>query len=357
MANKILLVDDSALMRSVLGDIINKDPRFHVEDKARDGMEALELLRAKKYDAVVLDVNMPRMDGLELLRRMRAEKIHTRVMISSTDAADGSKVALDALELGATDVVHKPERASECRSDAFGAEFLNTLGGVCESRDTSDPLMSRMDALKDVRKIAEGLGVKPPKVAGNKVVAIASSTGGPRALQSVIPRLPKDLNAPVVLVQHMPTGFTSSLADRLNSMSAIKVKEAREGDVLENGVVYIARGGIHMYVRYQSGKHYIHFKDGPPRENVKPCANYMYESLVDSKYDEVLCVVLTGMGADGAEGIANLKKRKRVYVISQNADTCIVYGMPKAVESAGLSDEVRPLDDIAQEIVTNVGIA
>ncbi|MBR0092431.1 MAG: chemotaxis-specific protein-glutamate methyltransferase CheB [Lachnospiraceae bacterium] len=357
MAGRILLVDDSALMRSVLGDIINRDPRFHVEDKAKDGVEALDMLRKKQYDAVVLDINMPRMDGLQLLDKIKEEKIRTRVMISSTDTTDGSRTAIEALDRGAIDFVHKPERASECRSEDFGKEFLNTLAGVCQGRDSGDPVMSRMDALRNVRKIAEGLGVKPPKASGNKVIAIASSTGGPRALQSVIPRFPKDISAPIVLVQHMPTGFTSSLAERLNSMSQVTVKEAREGDILENGTVYIAKGGMHMYVRYQNGRHYIHYKDGPTRENVKPCANYMYESLMDSRFDEIVCVVLTGMGADAMEGISNLKKRKRVYVISQNADTCIVYGMPKAVESAGLSNDVKPLEDIAQDVVMNVGVS
>ena len=358
MASRILLVDDSALMRSVLGDIINKDPRFHVEDKAKDGVEALDMLRKKQYDAVVLDINMPRMDGLQLLDKIKEEKIRTRVMISSTDTTDGSRTAIEALDRGAIDFVHKPDRASEARGDAFGTELLNTLAGVCAGRDITDPVVSRADALRNVRRIAEGLGVKPPKAkGGRKVIAIASSTGGPKALQSVIPRFPKKISAPVVLVQHMPTGFTSSLADRLNSMSQVTVREAKEGDILEDGTVYIARGGIHMYVRYQNGRHVIHYKDGPTRENVKPCANYMYESLMDSRYDEVVCVVLTGMGADAMEGISNLKKRKRVHVITQNADTCIVYGMPKAVEGAGLSDDVKPLEDIAEDVVMNVGVS
>ena len=358
MANRILLVDDSALMRSVLGDIINKDKRFHVEDKAKDGIEALELLRTKQYEAVVLDINMPRMDGLQLLKTLRDEKIKVRVMVSSTDTTDGSKTAMDALEAGAIDCVHKPERASECRGSEFGNEFLETLAGVCAVREAgvqAQTISNRESAMRSVRQIAEDMGIHQAKVAGNKLVAIASSTGGPKSLQSVIPKLPANLAAPVVLVQHMPTGFTSSLAERLNSMSRIEVREAREGEALEAGKVYIAKGGMHMVILHQGGRHTVHYKDLPPRENVRPCANYMYESLTDSRFDEIVCVVMTGMGADGEEGIKNLKKRKRVYVISQNADTCIVYGMPRAVENAGLSDEVIPLDDIAREIVVNVG--
>ena len=357
MPNKILLVDDSALMRSVIGDIINKDPRFHVEDKAKDGVEALDLLRAKKYDAVVLDVNMPRMNGLELLQKLREENIPVRVMMASTDTVDGSETAMKALEYGAADFVHKPERASEIRGNTFGDDFINTLAAVCEAVEISDPKVSRLDSMSAVRKMAQGLGVKPTKGTGNKIVAIASSTGGPKSLQSVIPQLPADLNAPVVLVQHMPMGFTASLATRLDSMSTIKVHEAKEGDELEKGHVYIAKGGMHMVILNKGGRHYIHFKDLPPRENVKPCANYMYESLADSRYDEVICAVLTGMGADGMEGISNLKKRKRVYVISQNADTCIVYGMPKAVEGAGLSNKVLPLNEVADEIAGKIGVS
>ena len=352
---KILLVDDSALMRSVLGDMINHDHRFHVEDKARDGEEALEFLRKKKYDAVVLDINMPKMNGLEVLKQLRKEKINAKVMVSSTDTEEGSKTALEALENGAIDCVHKPERASAIRSKDFGRTFLMTLDAVCAGHMPIEALSQRMDTIRSART---GSTPKAPIVTkGRKLIAIASSTGGPRALQSVIPRLPGNLGVPVVLVQHMPVGFTASLAERLNGMSKVKVKEAAEGDVLEPGTVYIARGGLHMHIKRtgSGGRHFIHFEDGPHREGVKPCANFMYESLRDSAFDEIICVVLTGMGADGLEGIKNLKKAKKVYVISQNADTCIVYGMPRAVEVAGLSDEVIPLDQVADEIVSELG--
>ena len=360
MASTILLVDDSALMRSVLGDMINRDKRFHVEDKAKDGLEALELLRTKKYGAVVLDINMPKMSGMELLKTLRREGIKVRVLVCSTDTPEGSKTAMDALEAGAIDCVHKPEQASKARSDEFVTLFLETLAGVCAVGESGYQAVTASESARDsamraVRQMAEDMGVRKPKVAGRKLVAIASSTGGPKSLQSVIPKLPANLASPVVLVQHMPTGFTTSLAERLNAMSRIEVREGREGEALEAGKVYIAKGGRHMVILHQGGRHTIHYKDLPPRENVRPCANYMYESLTDSGFDEVVCVVMTGMGTDGEEGIKNLKKQKRVYVISQNADTCIVYGMPRAVEGAGLSDKVLPLGDIAGEIVESIG--
>lgn len=192
--------------------------------------------------------------------------------------------------------------------------------------------------------------------AGSKIVAIASSTGGPKALQSLIPKLPANLDAPILIVQHMPAGFTEALAGRLDSLGEISVKEAAEGDVLLKGHVYLSKGGRHMNIRKMSGKQTIHYTDEPPREGVRPCANYMYESLADSSYDEVICVVLTGMGADGTEGIRNLKKNKKVTVIAQNEETCIVYGMPRSVSIAGLSDKVVPLTQISNEIIKNVGV-
>ena len=148
-----------------------------------------------------------------------------------------------------------------------------------------------------------------------KVVAIASSTGGPKALQKLIPLLPKELNAPVLLVQHMPAGFTEALASRLNDLSRVTVKEAEEGDILQKGCVYLARGGRHMNVVRCLRGHMIHYTDEPPREGVRPCANYMYESLADSAYDLIVCAVLTGMGADGTAGIAALKQKKKVLVM------------------------------------------
>ena len=193
--------------------------------------------------------------------------------------------------------------------------------------------------------------------AGKKIVAIASSTGGPKALQNLIPKLPANLNAPVVIVQHMPAGFTEALAGRLDALGEISVKEAAEGDVLEAGHVYLARGGRHMNVVRQLGKHVIHYTDEAPREGVRPCANYMYESLAGSSYDEVVCVVMTGMGADGTAGIKNLKEKKKITVITQTEATCVVYGMPRSAVLAGLSEKEVPLEQIANEIIKNVGVS
>ena len=353
---KILIIDDSALMRTVLSDIINSDSRFQVVDKAKDGIEGLELLKKNTYDAVVLDINMPRMDGITMLKEMNKQKIRAKIMMASTDTKEGAKVTMDALDLGALDFVHKPDRASECRGEDFTRHFINTLAAVAESKAPAQPKAFSFEEVKESRKVVELVGRSASKITGNRIVAIASSTGGPRALQSVIPKLPKNLKTPVVLVQHMPEGFTASLAERLDSLSEVKVKEAAEGDVLQPGTVYISRGGKHMHIVKSGGKSTIHYMDGPTREGVRPCANFMYESLMDSDYDEICCVVLTGMGADGTEGIKNLKSKKKVHVIGQEESTCTVYGMPKAVATAGLVDQVVKLENVAQEIILNVGV-
>lgn len=351
---KILLVDDSTLMRKVLCDIINSDGRFSVVEQAADGLAALELLKHNSYDAMVLDVNMPRMDGISLLKEIKKNRINIRVMMASTVTQEGAKITMEALELGALDFVHKPDWSYRCKDETFQKHMLDTLDAVCNARVTVPGEMSKR---KETVQIGNIVRKSAARIVGNRIVALAVSTGGPKSLHSVIPLLPADLNAPVVLVQHMPEGFTASLAARLNELSEVKVVEAREDDELEAGTVYIARAGKHLnLVRYGKTTK-VHYTDEPHREGVKPCANYMYESLARCSYDQVVCVVMTGMGADGTEGIANLKKSgKKTFVITQEGDTCVVNGMPKAAVKAGLSDMEVPLDRLAEEIILHVGV-
>ncbi|MCM1044537.1 MAG: chemotaxis response regulator protein-glutamate methylesterase [Candidatus Gastranaerophilales bacterium] len=357
MAKKILIVDDSALMRRVLCDIIDSDVRFQVVDRAANGLEAFDLISRNNYDAVVLDVNMPKMNGLELLRKLRQYKISVRVVMASTATQEGAKITMDALELGALDFIHKPDNAADCRVDTFKSGLLRMLAMAVESNlPTFDVAAPKTPGPLD-RHSADNVTRSTLKVPGRKLVAIASSTGGPKSLQAVIPKLPANLDAPVLLVQHMPKGFTASLSERLNDLSEVTVREVAEGMELEKGTVYVAMGGKHMNVKSSaSGKYTIHLSDEPNREGVKPCANYMYESLMDSNFDNIVCVVMTGMGADGTEGIRNLKSKKKVHVISQDQATSIVYGMPKSIALAGLSDQVVPLDKLAQEIISHVGV-
>lgn len=356
----ILVVDDSALMRSVICDIINSDSRFKVTDRATNGEEALDLLMKKTYDAVVLDVNMPKMNGLELLKALRDRKIAAKVVMASTDTRDGAKTTLDALSLGAIDFVHKPDRAFECKNGSFDKKLMNILDVVCHSKasvfkeETAEERKAQMEVS---RKLADLVKGSSKGFKGKQVVALASSTGGPKALQEVVPKLPKNLKAPMVIVQHMPAGFTQSLAERLNDLSEIRVSEAIEGEFLEDGHVYIAKGGKHLNIDNVGGRLKVRYSDEPTREGVKPCANYMFESLAKSDAERIICVVLTGMGADGTEGIVNLKKSKNIFVIAQDENSSTVYGMPKAIYKTGLTNEVVPLDQVAQEIIMNAGVS
>ena len=353
MKKNILVVDDSALMRRVMCDIINSDSKFQATDYCRDGLEAYEKIKRTSYDGVVLDVNMPRMDGLQLLERLQKEGIRANVvMVSTLTDSREADVTILAMERGAIDFVAKPTNVIEAKGETFKKQLLGVLNAVLNKKSgaVTRPVKKTVMAAKPlVRKATAGR---------NKLVAIACSTGGPKALQSVIPFLPGNLDAPVVLVQHMPPGFTKSMADRLHELSKIKVKEAQHGDRLEKGCVYIAPGGKHLKVtKTADGANRIVLDDETPAiGGLKPCANIMYDSLVDTTFDEIVCVVLTGMGADGTNGILSLGHKKPIHVIAQNEETCVVYGMPKAIYEAGVVDEVEPLDEVAQTITRKVGV-
>ena len=379
MKKNILVVDDSALMRRVICDIINSDSNFQAKDTCKDGLEAYEKLKTTTYDGVVLDVNMPRMDGLQLLEKLQQDNIKANVIMVSTLTTKDAEVTILALERGAIDFVTKPTAIAEAKGEDFKKKVLETLNAVLNSRILSrassrtstmparpvrtgrtvdDGSSSLAPGTQDAMKPAATANFKRLKATGkNKLVALACSTGGPKALQSVIPFLPKNLDAPMVLVQHMPAGFTKSMADRLNEVSPIAVKEAEDGDKLEKGKIYVAPGGKHMeVVKCADGSHKISLNNMPAIGGLRPCANITYDSLSKSGYDEIVCVVLTGMGADGTNGILSLGHHKPIHVISQNAETCIVYGMPKAIEDTGVVDEVVPLEKVAETIVKNVGV-
>jgi two-component system chemotaxis response regulator CheB len=353
---KILIVDDSALMRRTMCDIIDSDGTFRVADTCKDGIEAYQKLKVNRYDAVILDVNMPRMGGVELLERLHKEHIKATVILVSTTVTAESDITILGLEMGAVDFVSKPTNIIEARGEKFKNRLLSVLktavgvSNINYERHSDKPLLPSSGKVTLISNTSLAR-------TGNKIVALACSTGGPKALQSVVPYLPMNLNAPMVIVQHMPGGFTKAMADRLNVISAIKVKEAEEGEILKKGTVYIAPGGKHLEIaKRKDGLHEFRFNDSPAVGGLKPCANITYESLCDSGYEQVICVVLTGMGLDGTEGIRALSHRKRVHVIAQDEPSCVVYGMPKGVVDGGLANEVVPLTDIFRSIIKNVGV-
>lgn len=394
MAKKILIIDDSALMRRVISDIIKACNDYEVAGIAKDGVEGLDMIVSNpdRYDAIIMDINMPRMNGLELLEQIQRLHLEQTVIVVSTVAKQGAKETIRALELGAFDFVTKPENYLETKGDTFREQIERILdvatlhkqsrrlprtGKDTLSHGTSSTFAGNVQhkpalqthVTEPVSKIAshtpeadgkrvsasQYVGVKKGK---NKIIALACSTGGPKSLQQVIPLLPEGLDAPMVLVQHMPAGFTLSLAQRLDEMSAVHVKEAEDGEFIQKGTVYIAPGGRHMRIMRNTRGCMISLSDEPAIDGLRPCANIMYESLESCGYDEITCVVLTGMGADGTNGIKSLNSRHvKIHVIAQDESTCVVYGMPKAIAQSGLVNTVVPLSQVAEEITKNVGVS
>lgn len=387
MAKKILIIDDSALMRRVISDIIKSNKQYEVADLANDGLSGFDKIvsNPKLYDAVILDINMPKMNGLELLEMLQKNRIQQTTIVVSTVAKEGAKETIRALELGAFDFVTKPENFIEAKGENFKKNILdmldvatgsNTKASVISQLPTNDSTRlgttslhtfstpkrnsTASNAVRTTSRPAMSVKMSEPSAykreKSSRLVALACSTGGPKSLQQVIPYLPAELNSAVVVVQHMPAGFTKSLAARLNEISKVTVKEAEDGESLRKGTVYIAPGGRHIRLTRSGNDMKIALSDEPPVDALRPCANVMYESLKNSPYDEIVCVVLTGMGADGTNGIRSLKGNKKIHVIGQDESTSIVYGMPRAIAEAGLVDEVKPLDEIADAITRNTGV-
>lgn len=360
MKKNILIVDDSALMRRMLSDIIESDDRFRVAGVVRNGESALRELEenSEKYDVVLLDFFLPDMNADELLQKLSMRRLRAKVIIISGIIKEDAMEVIHALEEGAFDFVTKPESFSFSRSGGFAERLLTCVELAISSSDESSAFY-----IKEKKKGKKPISInsnhnkkKKGSVRGEKLIALACSTGGPKALHQVVPKLPKNMDAPMVIVQHMPKGFTNSLAMRLNEMSQVEVKEAENGDVLKKGCVYIAKGGMQMRIEDDKGKKILRLTDEPARNGLRPCADIMYESLVGSDYQEIVCVVLTGMGGDGTAGIKKLNKKNNIYSITQTAETCTVYGMPKVFFESGLADEVLPLAEIAEAIGKRVGV-
>ncbi|MBR1760564.1 MAG: chemotaxis response regulator protein-glutamate methylesterase [Schwartzia sp.] len=380
---RVLIADDSAFMRMVLSDMFKKQPDFEVVGLAMNGKDAVEQVKKLKPDLVTMDVNMPVMDGLQALEAIMAA-CPTPVIMFSSLTQDGAKATIKALSLGAVDFISKVG-GSISKVDTVEDEILskariaaNSGHAVRRSIAPSPPLPVKpkepeAPAAPTMRRISlptrKGYTPPPspppltlrPKSAvhsaapsgggsGRKLVVLGCSTGGPKALQTVVAGLPKNLPCGVLIVQHMPPGFTKSLAERLNEISQISVKEAENHDMIEAGHVYIAPGNYHMTVS-GSGREILLNQD-PPIGTLRPAADVLFKSAAPLGRD-IVSVILTGMGSDGAIGMTEIKKTGG-YVIAESEETAIVYGMPKAVVDLGLADEIKPLQQIAGAIVNAV---
>lgn len=347
---KVLVIDDSAFMRRVISDIINSDFRCEVIGVASNGKEGLQSAIELEPDVITLDVQMPVMTGLEMLKELKKVKPIPVVMLS-TLMKEGAKETIEALENGAYDFIKKPDNILGMRAEDIGQELISKILLAAENGKKSFTINQARP------KLVHKSYAKAKSSSLTNLVALGTSTGGPRALQYVLPYLPGNINAGIVIVQHMPPGFTKSLAERLDQICQIRVKEAEEDDVIENGVAYIAPGDTHLEVIQDPDKKLrLHLSDAPPIGGLRPCANVTLRSIANIQIDKLIGVIMTGMGADGMEGMTAIRKAQPIHIIAQDEATCVVYGMPKAIVEKGLADEVLPLEKIADSIIKQSGV-
>ncbi|MHB8621025.1 MAG: protein-glutamate methylesterase/protein-glutamine glutaminase [Chloroflexota bacterium] len=341
---KVLVVDDSAFMRNMIAKMLNGVPGITVLASAVDGQDAVDKVKALRPDVVTMDVEMPRMNGLQAVEAIMKHYPTPVIMLSSL-TQEGAMVTIEALEKGAVDFVGKPSGTVSIDIHRVRDELVNK---ILRASKVSSIRLAAMAGPRAARQEPLALPpLRPSATAGHRVVAIGASTGGPKALNELLPRLPGGLPAPVLVVQHMPAGFTRAMAERLDSLSALDVREAADGDLLENGVALVAPGNFHMTV-VRGGR--VALTQGPPVHNVRPAVDVLLASVVEAFGSEAIAVVLTGMGNDGAEG-AHRIKRAGGRVIVQDEATSVVYGMPRSVVEAGAADIIVPLGKIADEIV------
>ena len=340
---RVVVADDSRLMRRILSDALGRQG-FEVVAAAADGDEALAACREHRPDAMTLDLHMPGMDGLGVLRALRAGKAAPVpvVVVSAFSPAHGAR-AVDALAEGAFELVAKPAFGEPL--ETFTSELGRKVGEAAHSGRTRRP------AARAISRRREHRPVRRTVVAGKKVVVIACSTGGPKALGDLIPKLPSPLGAGTLIVQHMPPGFTASLATRLDAASQLDVVEATGGENLQPGVALLAPGGSHLRL---DGTRHARLSDDAPVGGLKPRADFTIEDAAKLFGPRMVLVVLTGMGRDGLEG-AKAVRAAGGRILVESESTCTVYGMPRAVADAGLADEILPLDELADAIAREAG--
>lgn len=352
-----LVVDDTITYRKIVTGALAAFPDFSVVGTAANGVLALRKMAQTPVRLVFLDVHMPEMGGVETLQRIKQEFPGTQVVMISGSGTDSAQTTIQALELGAVDFIRKPETASPEESVLQLQRDLARVLNLVQTRLlTQDLVRPRSPAGGTAGSAAPSAAMPaPPPPAKTalpahfSLVVIGVSTGGPEALARIIPALPAGLPVPVLVVQHMPPVFTKSLAESLAKKSQVPVMEAADGEPVRAGTVYIAPGGRHLTVRMKDGVPVAGLNDEPPENSCRPSADVLFRSAAACGLPGVLAVVLTGMGGDGLNGVRALK-RQACWCLTQSAATCVVYGMPRAVDEAGLSDRSLPLDEMAAEI-------
>lgn len=346
---RALVVDDSAFMRKSISIMLESDGEIEVVGTARDGEEGVKLAKSLAPDIITLDIEMPKMDGLTALQIIMKECPTSVLMISSL-TTEGADVTLKALEYGAVDFIPKELSYVNINIIKIKEELLAKIKEIVRQRTVRE-------RLKKVRGLAQAKqpAAKAPTVhwlpkAPYSAVALGISTGGPMSLQKLIPRLSEGIKCPIFIVQHMPPKFTKSLAERLNGMSALEVKEAEDRELVRGGVVYIAPGGYHMMLsKSYGGSVSINIAEEPADTLHKPSVDVMMSSVISIYGKHTLGVIMTGMGKDGLNAVKELKGLGG-HCLAQDENSCVVYGMPKAVVDAGLADVVAPLENISEII-------
>lgn len=348
MTVKVFVVDDSAVVRQALAHMLAGNPDVELIGSAPNPLLAMEMIRKKPPDVLLLDIEMPGMDGLTFLRQiMSGTPIPT--VICSTLSTEGSKVALEALSAGAVAVLAKPKLGLKQHLDDSRREMIQTLKTAAKSKPRVRTSMPEVVLGKGPTPARAPILSAVHALAMNKPVVIGSSTGGTQALELVLTSLPADAPG-IAITQHMPEKFTAMYAKRLDGICAMNVREAKDGDRLERGVVLIAPGGLHMQLRKTSGQYFVHVVDGPPVNRHKPSVDVLFKSAAECGGRDVLGIILTGMGNDGARGMKVLHDGG-ARCIAQNEETCVVFGMPKEAIKLQAVDDILPLEHIARAIL------
>jgi two-component system, chemotaxis family, protein-glutamate methylesterase/glutaminase len=344
MTIQVYVVDDSAVVRQTLMHLLSGDPEISLMGSAPNPLIAAPVMRRQRPDVLLLDIEMPGMDGLTFLRQVM-EEMPTPTVICSTLTEKGSKVALEAMAAGAVAVVAKPRLGLKQFLEDSRRELLQTLKVAAKTRPRA--------ALQPRPAVAPG--ASRPAVSGlhalsmNKPVLIGSSTGGTQAIESILLALPAD-SPGIAIVQHMPEKFTAMYAQRLEGLCAVQVREARDGDRLERGLVLIAPGGRHLQLRKAGGQYFAVVLDGPPVNRHKPSVDVLFKSAAECSGRDTLAIILTGMGDDGARGMKLLHDRG-ARTLAQSEETCVVYGMPKEAIQMGAVDQVLDLNQFSHAIL------
>ncbi|MFN0070933.1 MAG: chemotaxis response regulator protein-glutamate methylesterase [Chloroflexota bacterium] len=340
---RVLVVDDSAFMRQSVRRVLDAEPDIEVVDIARDGLEGLLKLEQLRPDVVTMDVEMPRLDGLATLKLLM-ERLPSPVVMFSSLTAAGTEATVKALSLGAVDFMRKPTAAGHAGISEIAAELVEKVRHAARTRVRT--AAAARSAPPPVRSVG------PSPVSGerpNKLLVVGSSTGGPRALAELVADLPGQLGAAALLVQHLPAGFTRSLAERLDQASSLGIAEACNGESLMSNRVLLAPGDFHLELTLQR----VTLNQGPKRHGVRPSVDVTLESAAAIFGPATLAVILTGMGEDGRDGCRAVKAAGGT-VLAEAESTCVVYGMPRAVVEAGLADEIVPLDKMAAAITRHL---